>query len=473
MDPNSLNPDLNTTICAISTPPGIGGIAVARISGPDAITITQQCWQGTPLSSVNTHTAHLGYLIDPHTREKIDQTVATVFRAPASYTGQDTVELSIHGSAYVQQLVIQTLIKAGATPAQPGEFTRRAFANGKIDLIQAEAIADLIDSKNRNAHRLAISQLRGSVSDRINNLRDRLIDMSALLELELDFSEEDVTFADRSHLLDLAQQIHNHIDNLLHSYRSGNAIKNGIPITIVGETNAGKSSTLNALLGDDRAIVSDIHGTTRDIVEDTLIIDGQLYRIMDTAGLRETNDKVEQLGIRRTLDTIRKAAIIVLVLDATKPIPHDTITTIHKTLAADNPEATLLITLNKTDLLPATTPNTHSINTPAGPIQPIKTTTPPDGPADIHNLLDAIKKTGNTLTANTSDTAITNARQQQVLTDALKSSQATIDALRSETPSDLIAEHLRQTIHHLSLLTGHITTSTILTTIFSRFCIGK
>lgn len=473
MDPHSLNPDLDTTICAISTPPGVGGIAVARISGPEAIPITQLCWQGSTLTSVKSHTAHLGYITDPDTREKIDQAVATVFRAPASYTGQDTVELSIHGSTYVQQLAIQTLIKAGAQPAQPGEFTRRAFANGKIDLIQAEAIADLIDSKNRNAHRLAISQLRGSVSNKINNLRDRLIDLSALLELELDFSEEDVTFADRQHLRDLAQEIHNHIDNLLHSYRSGNAIKNGIPITIVGETNAGKSSTLNALLGDDRAIVSDIHGTTRDIVEDTLIIDGQLYRIMDTAGLRDTDDKVEQLGIRRTLDTIRKAAIVVLVLDATKPIPVKTIADIRTTLAADNPDATLLITLNKTDLLHTATQNSDIPNIPGSPIQPIKTATPPDSPADISALLDAIKTTGNKLTSTTCDTAIANARQQQVLTDALKSSQATIDALRADIPADLIAEHLRQTLHHLSLLTGHITTATILSTIFSRYCIGK
>jgi tRNA modification GTPase len=302
-------------ICAISTAPGVGGIAVARVSGPEAINIVDKIWHGKKLADVASHTAHLGN-IDDRSGNTLDQAVATVFRAPASFTGEDVVEISVHGSTYIQAELIATLVAAGARLAEPGEFTRRAFTAGKMDLAQAEAIADLIASQSRAAHRVAMSQMRGGVSKRLAQLRDQLIELASLLELELDFSEEDVEFASRTRLIDIAQQIYAEVTRLHKSFDAGSAIKNGIPIAIVGDTNAGKSSLLNALVGDERAIVSNIHGTTRDIVEDTVTIGNNLFRLMDTAGLRDTTDPVEQIGIERSHRAMQKASITLLVTDA-------------------------------------------------------------------------------------------------------------------------------------------------------------
>ncbi|MDE6582403.1 MAG: tRNA uridine-5-carboxymethylaminomethyl(34) synthesis GTPase MnmE, partial [Duncaniella sp.] len=335
----------NTTICAISTPPGIGGIAVARISGPRAIAITDTLWHGRPLSQAASHTAHLGTIVDTD-GNMLDQAVATIYRSPRSFTGEDTVELSIHGSTYIQRRLIETLISAGCTLAQPGEFTRRAFAAGKMDLAEAEAIADVIASSSRAAHRIAVTQMKGSYSRRLNELRARLLDLAALLELELDFSEEDVEFASRENLRAIARDIHAEVTRLHSSFAAGQAIKDGIPVAIAGATNAGKSSLLNTLIGDDRAIVSDIHGTTRDTIEETLETGDYLFRFIDTAGLRETDDTIERIGIERTRRAIDRAMITLLVVDPAS-LPDKEI--INSMLPSEH-KRHMIIAVNKTDL---------------------------------------------------------------------------------------------------------------------------
>ncbi|MDE7388474.1 MAG: tRNA uridine-5-carboxymethylaminomethyl(34) synthesis GTPase MnmE, partial [Muribaculaceae bacterium] len=306
------------TICAISTPQGVGGIAVARVSGPEAIRIVQSVWQGRPLTEAATHTAHLGTIVDPEAGP-LDQAVATVYRAPRSFTGDDVVELSVHGSPWIQRELINLLIRSVATAAEPGEFTRRAFAAGKLDLAEAEAVADMIASSSRAAHRIAISHMRGHYSRRLEGLRTSLLELCALLELELDFSEEDVEFASRIRLIELAREIHSTVTRMADSFASGAAIKQGISVAIVGPTNAGKSTLLNRLLGDERAIVSPIHGTTRDLVEDTVEISGRLFRFTDTAGLRHTTDPIESIGIDRSLQAMRRAQIILWLIDPTQP----------------------------------------------------------------------------------------------------------------------------------------------------------
>lgn len=442
----------NDTICAISTPPGMGGIAVIRISGPNAIEIVDKAWVGSKLAHVKTHTAHLGNVL-AHDRTPIDQCVATVFRGPRSYTGDDIVELSVHGSTYIQRAMIDRLCQLGARLAEPGEFTRRAFTSGRIDLTQAEAIADLIASRSRAAHHIAMQQMRGQISARLDSLRQQLIDLGALLELELDFSEEDVEFADRSRLLTIARDIDSEVNRLLDSFARGAAIKEGIPVAIVGPTNVGKSSLLNLLVGDDRAIVSDIHGTTRDLIEDTIIIGDYQFRFIDTAGLRATSDTVEALGIERTHRAIHRATIVIQVIDATRPdtdipidIPHG---------------ATHIRVINKSDLIPPTSPK------PSPDIQLSALTG--DGIDQLRAAL--LAAVGDT--PNESEILLTNIRQQQALQAAAASIRRMIHGLSASLSGDFIAQDLRETLHHLSTLTGAITTDTLLHTIFSRFCVGK
>lgn len=312
MDINNME---NDTICAISTPSGVGGIAVVRVSGKDAITIADKIWKGKSLESVDSHTVHLGNIVDNSSEdEPIDQAVATVYKSPNSFTGEDVVEFSVHGSKWIQRELINLLIRKGCRLAEPGEFTRRAFASGKMDLAQAEAVADVIASSTRSAHRLASLQMRGVFSERISSLRDELIKIASLLELELDFSEEEVEFASRHELLELANGLITTIGNLAASFSTGNAMKEGVPVAIVGEPNVGKSTLLNLLLNDNRAIVSDIPGTTRDTIEDTVEIDDVLYRFIDTAGIRDTTDHIENLGIERTIDTVKKARVVLWVV---------------------------------------------------------------------------------------------------------------------------------------------------------------
>lgn len=458
----------NDTICAISTPQGVGGIAVIRISGPEALTITDRIWKGKTLENQQSHTAHLGYIVDPHDNQSVDQALATIFRAPHSFTSENVVELSVHGSQYIQSKVIDLLITQGARLAQPGEFTRRAFAAGNIDLAQAEAVADLIASNSQSSHRLAINQMRGGFSKRLTELRNKLLDLASLLELELDFSEEDVEFASRNKMLDLAKEIHTEVTTLHNSFRQGQAIKNGIPVAIAGATNAGKSSLLNAILGDNRAIVSDIHGTTRDTIEDTITLDGFTFRLIDTAGLRQTSDSIEKLGIDRTHQAIEKAEILLLVIDSSQPLPHS----VASLSFPQTPK--LLVALNKSDLpfnpetitqvkqLAQKHPNSKIIELSAKTEEGLK------------QLTDELTHHAQEMQgADNAQILVTNARHADALAKAAQSANDVIEGLNTALPPDLIAEHMRETLYHLGTITGAITTPEILSSIFTRFCIGK
>lgn len=438
------------TIAAISTPAGVGGIAVARISGPKALEIADAIWKGKPLASATSHTAHFGVVMDAD-GVPLDQAVATIFREPASFTGEDTVEISTHGSIYVQQEILNSLIKAGARMAEAGEFTRRAFSNGKLDLAQAEAVADVIASQSREANRIALSQMRGQFSSRLSSLRDRLLELASLLELELDFSEEDVEFASRQSLLQLANEVKAEVDRLSDSFRAGSAIKNGIPVAIIGATNAGKSSLLNALLGDDKAIVSDIHGTTRDIVEDLISIGGYAFRLMDTAGLRDTADTIESLGIRRSIDAASKAHIVIALIDGQNPAMPQIPAT----------DARIIKVWNKADMrqMPSQAADCAISAKTGHGIDALK---------DL--LADAARKEAASYSGSV---LVTNARHHQALLQASESIDRVIQGLKSALSGDLISIDLRLTIHHLSSILGQITTPQILSSIFSRFCIGK
>lgn len=502
----------NDTICAVSTAPGVGGIAVIRVSGPQAIAAVDTLWEGKPLAGTPGHHARFGRILDrAHGGEMLDEAVATVFRAPRSFTGEDVVELSVHGSRYVQRRLLQLLEDGGCRLADAGEFTRRAFANGKMDLAQAEAVADVIASNSRAAHRLAASQMKGAFSRRLEELRDKLLELASLLELELDFSEEDVEFASRARLREIAREVHDEVRRLAESFSAGNAIKEGIPVAIVGPTNAGKSSLLNLLLGEDRAIVSDIHGTTRDTIEDTLEIGDYTFRFIDTAGLRDTADPIEALGIQRSRAAASRAAITILVLDATS-MPAEmgdgvapgknttdgdsvgrTANSTDKKTSAENWEknredsallkstleavadAPLIVLLNKADLvsglqataLPPAIPLPHC---PCAVI-PFSTKTR-TGQTDLISTLTA---QANLLRGTTDEDTIlvTNLRHAASLRAAAESTAAILSGLSASLPGDLIAQDLRATIHHLSSITGTLTTPDILASIFSRFCIGK
>lgn len=465
------NFDPTDTICAISTPPGIGGIAVARISGPQAIAIAQSRWKGKSLLEAASHTAHLGTVTDTR-GEDLDEAVATVYRSPRSFTGEDVVEISVHGSKYVQRELLDTLIQAGARLAEPGEFTRRSFIAGKMDLAEAEAVADVIASNSRAAHRIAVNQMKGGFSRRLEALRARLVDIAALLELELDFSEEDVEFASRSQLRDLASRLHDEITRLHRSFTAGNAIKEGIPVAITGPTNAGKSSLLNALLGDDRAIVSDIHGTTRDTVEGTLEIGDFLFRFIDTAGLRDTTDAIERIGIERSHRAIADARIVIALADITAPINTEALR------AAATPSAApphLIIALNKSDLNASASTESaarsfaRSLPCPA-PVITISATTG----KGLDELRQTILNAAEADRGNADeDILVTNARHRQALAQAAASSARLLQGLQTDLPGDLLAQDLRETIHHLSAITGAVSTPEILQTVFTRFCIGK
>lgn len=444
------------TICAVSTPAGCGGIAVIRISGPSAIDVADRIWTGKPLSQTASHTVHLGNVLDRR-GDVLDQAVATVFHGPKSFTGEDVVELSVHGSLYVQQALLESLMAAGARIAEPGEFTRRAFSNGRLDLAEAEAVADIIASSSRAAHSLAVSQLQGRFSKRINQLRDRLITLASLLELELDFSEEDVTFADRAQLKNLAEEINGHIGRLVATFSTARSIMDGVPVAIVGRPNAGKSSLLNALLESDRAIVSDIPGTTRDTVEETADIDGILFRFIDTAGLRETDDPIESLGIDRAYSSLSRAVIVLWLVDPDLGEEEKSFTE-KKIRDSLSENASLIILHSKSDLRDVRNDNAFYISASNG-----------EG-------LDTLKqKLFDTVSMNLpsdESVVVTNARHQAALLSALSALNELLNGLDTLTV-DLLAEHLREAIRSLGEITGEITSDTILHTIFQRFCIGK
>lgn len=463
--------DNNDTICAISTPPGAGGIAVARISGPQAIEIVDRVWRGKRLSEAKTHTAHLGTITDPENGDDLDQGVATVFRSPGSFTGEDVVELSVHGSKFIQRELIGLLLRTGCRLAEPGEFTRRAYTAGRMGLTEAEAVADLIAASSKAAHRIAIGQMKGDITRRLRQLRDQLVELASLLELELDFSEEDVEFASRQRLREIAQAVSDEVARLEKSFATGSAIKEGVPVAIVGATNVGKSSLLNALIGDDKAIVSDIHGTTRDLVEDTVEIGEILFRFIDTAGLRDTTDTVESMGIERSRRACAKARIALLVIDASRPVDYALIDEVAGAVASD---CSLIMILNKTDLvsderLAAITANISERCPQADGILHISA----KNNHGLDTLRETLQKAAGAEQLAAGQLLITNARHVQALTNASAAISRVITGLETDLPGDLIAQDLRETLHHLAQISPAVTPTEVLNSIFSRFCVGK
>ena len=456
---------MGDTICAISTPPGRGGIAVVRVSGPQALDIVQRCWQGKPLADMATHSVHLGNVVD-NTGDLLDQAVLTVFRSPNSFTGEDVVELTCHGSTWIQQQVIHALIDAGCRHAMAGEFTRRAFANERMDLSQAEAVADVIEAQSRAAHHVAMSQMRGHYSDELRGLREKLLHFTALIELELDFSEEDVTFADRGEVTALARDIHALISRLADSYRDGNAIRNGIPVAIVGQTNAGKSTLLNALLRDDRALVSDIHGTTRDTIEDTIVMGGTLFRFIDTAGIRQSSDTVERMGIERSWQAIDKANVVLWVVDVTSAD-----TSMARDILAHCNGKVLIAVLNKTDLDDdiATRSELNDLLPKGTPVMALSA----KSVDDIEALRTLIIEAASQPEVDADAVIVTNARHYEALVRAREALARAIDGLDNGLSGDLVGQDIRECLHWLGSITGEVTTDDILGEIFSHFCIGK
>lgn len=465
---------MSDTICAISTPPGSGGIAVARISGDRTIEIVSKIWKGKPIAGMTSHTAHLGEILDSE-GNTLDQALITLFLAPNSYTAENVIELSVHGSVYVQRELLNSLITAGARLAQPGEFTRRAFTNKRLDLTQTDGIASLIQSTTKAAHAIAVSQMKGSISSALKILRDKLLSLSSLLELELDFSEEEVEFADRQQLIAISEEISKEISRLSSTFKNGKAIKEGVTVAITGPTNAGKSSLLNVLLNENRAIVSDIHGTTRDIIEDTTEINGILFRFLDTAGLRKTDDAIEQLGIERSLHAIKTAQTVLILSDSTKKIDIDSLTRLINEAkdreSNENPQ--IIHIYNKVDKTEEPE-NTRKLNKFKENFPEISTiqisTVTRIGIDSLEELLAA-----HYLPApdNREMVMITNASHYQSLKNASESINRVITGLRTSIPTDFIAQDLRETLTHLGEITGEITSAEILQNIFQNFCIGK
>lgn len=456
------------TICAISTAPGSGAIAVIRLTGINAITITDKVFtaakQGLKLANAPGNTIHFGTI--GSNNNIIDEVLVSVFKQPRSFTGQNMAEISCHGSAYIQQQIVNLLIKNGARMALPGEFTQRAYLNGKMDLAQAEAVADLIASGSSAAHKIAIDQMRGGISNQLTELRQQLVEFIALIELELDFSEEEVEFADRDQLLTLLDNINTVIDKLITSFELGNAIKNGVPVAIVGQPNVGKSTLLNAILNDEKAIVSEIAGTTRDTIEDTFIHNGINFRFIDTAGLRTATDSIEKIGIERTYKTIDKAKIVLALFNAT-----DTLQNIKKTLVSLQKRAgadkKIIAVINKTDL--TNTPQTFGTINGAQ-----KVYISAKNKQGIDHLLKTIGHELGADTLDNNDVVVSNLRHLQGLQNAQNALQRARTGLINKVSNDFTAMDIREVIHHLSGITGNeITTDEVLGLIFSRFCIGK
>lgn len=453
-----------TTICAIATPAGLGATAMIRISGPEAFGIAGSLFaEKSGFDGLEPNKAKFASVYDhaDGSRTLLDQVVVTKFAAPHSFTGEDVVEISCHGSVYIQHRIVELLTASGCRMAEPGEFTQRAFLNGKLDLPQAEAVADLIEAQSESAHHIAMSQLQGELSSKMAVLRDELLQMASLLDLELDFSEEDVEFADRTALFDLLSHIQDEVRRLLQSYQWGTMLKNGIPVAIVGEPNVGKSTLLNTLLQRERAIVSDIPGTTRDTIEDTFLLNGTLFRFIDTAGIRDANDTVEQLGIERTFDTIRKAAVVLWMFDARKTAQEIKADFGKMSEATNIDDKKIILIGNKTDLLPAPT-------MPTGNVLFISAKQGRNIDTVLHEI-DSFVRENNIQDA----TLLTSERHQTLLNGILSATESAEHGLRHQTPTDLVAEDIRTALHNLGELTGAISTDDILNNIFGRFCIGK
>ena len=447
--------NIDDTICAIATGGGISAIAIIRISGKDAIRIINNIFSKN-LEKVKSHTIHLGDIKDGE--DIIDEILISIFKENKSYTGEETIEISCHGSNYIQNKILRLLINNGCRMANAGEFTLRAFKNGKIDLSQAESVADLIASESKSEQQVAIKQLKGGFSNKLKELRNKLIDFASLIELELDFSEEDVEFADRNKFYNLLTEIKNEISYLLESFNLGNVIKNGIPVSIIGPPNVGKSTLLNSLLNDDRAIVSEIAGTTRDTIEDKLIINGINFRFIDTAGIRNTKDKIENLGIKRTFDKAKKSEIILYLIDASKEIEKQ-IKNLEK-IQKDNPGKYIVI-INKIDV--------------NGNIKNIKDAIYISAKKEIgiDKLKEKLIDLTNQSKLSNNETIVTNIRHYEELTLTLQEINSIIEGLDNNISGEFLSINIRQALLHIGSITGEISNDTLLGNIFSKFCIGK
>ena len=459
------------TICAIATSPGMGALATIRLSGEKAIEIADSVFRsprsGKLLADQKANTLHFGSIADGE--ELVDEVVVSIFHAPHSFTGEDAIEITCHGSVYIQQRILQLLITKGARMARPGEFTQRAFLNGKMDLSQAEAVADLISSTNRAAQKVAINQMRGGFSAELSNLRHQLLHFIAMIELELDFSEEDVEFADRDQLKQLVARIEGMLRQLKNSFRLGNVIKNGIPVAIVGETNVGKSTLLNALLNEEKAIVSDIHGTTRDVIEDVVNIHGTAFRFFDTAGIRETTDEIETLGIERSYSKLSQATVVILVVDTQNEfeVIAERIEKIRKRIESQS----LIIAANKVDEGRAET--IESLQ--KMPLQENEKLVfiAAKQKQNLDELISEMQKAVSLDSISEDAVIVTNARHFEALSLAHESIERVNVGLENRISGDFLAQDIRECLHYLGEITGEISNDEILGHIFKNFCIGK
>ena len=487
--------NLNDTIVALATPPGVGAIGVIRLSGPDAIDIVNEVFHGKDLTKEASHTIHFGTIRDDNGRI-LDEVLASLFVAPKSYTGENVVEVSCHGSNYIIQEVIQLFLEKGARLAQPGEFTLRAFLNGRMDLSQAEAVADLIASSSRSSHAIALQQMRGGFSDEIQKLRQELLDFASLIELELDFAEEDVEFADRDKLRQLVAKIQSIIHSLIQSFKLGNVLKHGVNTVIAGRPNAGKSTLLNALLNEERAIVSEIAGTTRDTIEEVLNINGVQFRIIDTAGIREAEDTIEAMGVEKTMQKVAQSALLVYVFDVIRTQPEE----VHADLAKlIHENVHVLVVANKMDLNPYTrredyfpSSSTEATADEKSEIGSRKSEVPSAtshfplptshfewvpisaiNNMNIGYLKEQLYEAVVTKQLNLESTIVANARHHEALQKAYESLERVMSGLEAGVTSDFVAMDIRAALHHLGEITGEISTEDLLGNIFGRFCIGK
>jgi tRNA modification GTPase len=461
------------TIVALASPSGAGAIAVIRMSGSQALTISERVFQsvsGKALSDQKTHTIHLGHIVDGS--KVYDQVLLSIFKNPHSYTGENVIEISCHGSTYIQQQIIQLLLREGCRMAQAGEFTLRAFLNGKLDLSQAEAVADLISSDNEASHQIAMQQMRGGFSNEIAKLREELLNFASLIELELDFAEEDVEFADRTQFKELLTRIEFVLKRLIESFAVGNVIKNGIPVAIVGEPNVGKSTLLNALLNEERAIVSEIAGTTRDTIEDELVINGIGFRFIDTAGIRETEDVVESIGIKKTFEKIEQAQVVMYLFEGSKfQVSGSTYITEIEKVKNKYPLKPLMVVINKIDLL--TEAEIAGIRSQLETLGVTLETISAKANLGIDSLKNQLMSFVNTGALRNNETIVTNTRHYDSLLKALEEIQKVRFGMDSNLSSDLMAIDIKQALYYFGEITGEVTNDELLGNIFANFCIGK
>lgn len=455
------------TICALATAQGTGAIAIIRLSGPQAFTIAGQMFypakKGIKLSEAESHSVHFGLF--KNGEELIDEVLVTIFKNPKSYTGEDSVEISCHASPFIQQRIIELLLQKGARLAEPGEFSQRAFMNGKLDLTQAEAVADLIASESKTAHQIAMRQLRGAYSNKIRDLRSELLNFASLIELELDFAEEDVEFADRTKFIELVNKISSEIEKLIQSFEVGNVLKDGIPVAIVGKPNVGKSTLLNALLNEEKAIVSDIPGTTRDVIEDKINLQGTLFRFIDTAGIRKSEDTIESIGIERTYAQLENASIILFLLEAEKDLSIDKIKAQlqEAKISFENENQKLIVLVNKTDQikLPELQSNEFELIAISA-----------KNKSGLEHIEEALLHYVQQFNIQSSS-IVTNARHIDAFEKSLEAIKHILYGFENDIPTDLISIDVRDALYHLGSITGEITNDELLGNIFGKFCIGK